>query len=324
MRTIFGVAMVVTVLGLAPLRHSASAGDAAPSWQPRKTVEFVATSSPGGGTDIFVRTIADIMAKEGLVKQTIVVNNQSDGGGEVGRSRVANSRDDHILVPLNSGGIAGMLRNTNMRIDSFTPLAVMATDKHLIFFGEHTKYKDIKEAIDAAKNGTRVVIGGSRTDDVSVYELFLKEIGVGEDVMPYITYDSTAEAVTSLLGGHIELCVGKPAATLEYVKAGRMKPMLACSEERFAAPFDQAPIMSEIGFKNIEFPLWRGVVGPKALSPEAKEYWSWVLGKVAASELWKQYLERNMLQPSYMDADKARDFMKKFEDEVKAGLDKKK
>ena len=59
------------------------------TWKPTKNVEWVVTSSPGGGSDIFTRTITDIIARNKLVDQTIVINNQTDGGGEVGRLRVS-------------------------------------------------------------------------------------------------------------------------------------------------------------------------------------------------------------------------------------------
>ena len=63
----------------------AEAETEAPAWAPSGDVEWVVTSSAGGGSDIFTRMICDIMKTEGIVDQTFLVNNQTDGGGEVGR-----------------------------------------------------------------------------------------------------------------------------------------------------------------------------------------------------------------------------------------------
>ena len=93
----------------------------------------------------------------------------------------------------------------------------MAVDKQLIFKGEQTKYADFKEAIEAAKNGTKIVIGGSKGDDIATYDAMLEEIGISKDVMSYITYDSTGDAITAALGGHVEFVISKPAAASEYV-----------------------------------------------------------------------------------------------------------
>lgn len=309
------------VLALAMSVAAVQAGESgAPGWSPTRTVEFVVSSSPGGGSDIFTRTIADIMAKQGLVKQTIMVNNQTDGGGAVSRARVSAARDDNMILAFMSGGIAGMLANTDLTMADFTPLGIMASDKQLLFKGEHTKYKDMKEMIDAAKAGTKIIAGGSIDGDVAAFELFRDAIGLTPDEMVYIIYNSTSEAVTGMLGGHIELCIGKPAATMQYVKAGKMEPILALSKERFPAPFENVPLLSDLGYENVEFPIWRGIVGPKAMSPEAVEYWSRVLGKVAETPEWQAYLEKNALIPFYFTAKDAKPYMTEFEGEVRKTL----
>lgn len=56
------------------------------TFTPTKTIQWMCTSSAGGGSDIFTRKISDIMTAQNLVKgQTIVVTNKTDGSGEVGR-----------------------------------------------------------------------------------------------------------------------------------------------------------------------------------------------------------------------------------------------
>ncbi len=294
-----------------------SAISMAGEWKPSRTVEFLVTSSPGGGSDLYTRTIAEIMKKHNLVDQTIIVVNQSDGGGEVGRTRVATAQDDHLILAFMSGAIAGILQNTSLTMENFTPIAIMASDKHLMFTGEHSTYKSMQEVIDAAKKGTNVIVGGSKNDDVAVFNLLVKELGLPEDAMTYIIYDSTSEAITGLLGGHIELCIGKPASTLQYVLAGKMTPILAFSSERFSAPLDAAPTLSELGYKNVEFPLWRGIMGPGALSPEATAFYDKVMAKVSQTPEWKAYMEKSMLVPMYMDAATAKQYVTEFEAEVR-------
>ena len=65
-----------------------SGGDG--TFTPSKTVTWTCTSSAGGGSDIFSRKISEIMTNEGLVNgQTIVVSNETDGAGEIGRNKIA-------------------------------------------------------------------------------------------------------------------------------------------------------------------------------------------------------------------------------------------
>lgn len=68
---------------------------------------------------------------------------------------------------------------------------------------------------------------------MQTYHALIAEIGVSEDNLTYITYDSTGDAITAALGGHVEYVISKPAAASEYVTAGSLVPILAFSTERY-------------------------------------------------------------------------------------------
>ena len=194
---------------------------------PSKNVTWSCTSSAGGGSDIFSRQIADIMKNEDLVNgQTIVISNETDGSGEVGRNKVATMKAgdaDYTLLTFNSGDLMPMVQNTKNRSSNFRILAIMAVDKQLMFSCPASDAKtdyakaggdqnDFAAAIEAAKNGTFVVIGGSKGDDITTYQKLLAEVGLTEQQMGYITYDSTSDAITAALGGNVDFVISKPTA----------------------------------------------------------------------------------------------------------------
>ena len=119
---------------------------------------------------------------------------------------------DVTLLTFNSGDLMPMCDNTDNRVQNFTPLAIMAVDKQLLFKGEHTPYADMQAVIDAVNSGTAVTVGGSKGDDIATYEAMIAELGFTEDQMPYITYDSTSDAITAVLGGHVDIVIAKPAS----------------------------------------------------------------------------------------------------------------
>jgi len=287
---------------------------------PSRDIEWVVTSSPGGGSDIYSRFISDVMTKGNMAGgKTFLVTNKTDGGGEVGRlnvSRVAaGARADHTLLTFNSGDLMPMVKNTANRLANFTPIAIMAEDKQLLFIGESAKYKTFAEVIAAVKGGAKVVIAGSKGDDVATYELLIKELGFSENQLAFIVNDATSAAITSILGGHVDLVMSKPAAADQYVIAGKLTPVLALSRSRFAGNLASAPVLSEVGsYKDVEFPVWRGVVGPKAMSPKAAAFWSNAFKAVSETDAWKNdYIGKFKLVPSFMDHEQAKAFMTKFE-----------
>ena len=284
---------------------------------PSKSIQWMCTSSAGGGSDIFTRKIGDIMTAENLVNgQTIVVTNKTDGAGEVGRNEVATMKNnaDYQLLTFNSGDLMPMVQNTKNRAANFRILAIMAVDKQLLFKGQGAKYDKFEDVIAAVQNGEKVVIGGSKGDDIATYQALVAELGVSEDNLTYSTYDSTGDAITAALGGHVEYVISKPAAASEYVEAGSLVPILAFSTERYTGNLADAPTLSELGYNDVEIPVWRGVAAPAAMSDEAAAYWSETLKTVSESDAWKtEYIEANKLIPNYMDTATATEYVTQYE-----------
>ena len=293
------------------------------TFTPTKTITWVCTSGAGGGSDIFSRKIADIMNTENLVNgQTIVISNETDGAGEVGRNKIATTtmNADYNLLTFNSGDLMPMVTNTANRSSNFRILAIMAVDKQLLFScgsatGKTAYAKtgadmtDFAAAIEAAKNGTYVVIGGSKGDDIATYQALIEELGLTEDQMGYITYDSTGDAITAALGGNLDFVISKPAAASQYVESGDLTPALALSTERFGGN------LADVGdYENVEVPVWRGVAAPKAMSDAAVAFWSDALKKVSETQAWNdEYLVPNQLISQYMNSADATTYVSEFE-----------
>lgn len=302
-------------------------GAASAAFTPSRDIDWVCTSKPGGGSDIYTRMISDIATKQGLVNKTFLVSYKTDGGGEVGRLTVSRTKGDmanHTLLTFNSGDLMPMCQNTDNRIQNFTPIAVMAVDKQLLFIGEKSKYKTMQEVIAAAKAGTPVVIAGSKGDDIATYEALIKELGLNENQIAYITHDSTSGAITAILGGHVDLVMSKPAAAAQYVEAGKLTPILALSTTRFGGKLADAPTLSEVGsYKNVEVPIWRGIVGPADMSEEAAQFYSDMAKKVSESDAWqKDYIQKNGLISQFMDHKTATEFMTKYQNDYLAKIGK--
>lgn len=316
------ISLLVGAMSLAVLLTGCGAKEGG-AYKPASNVTWIVTSGPGGGSDIFTRMISDIMTTDKIVESTFVVTNKTDGGGEIGRNEVANTKGNKAndtLLTFNSGDLMPMVLNTKNRSENFRILAIMAVDKQLIFKGTETKYETFKDAIEAAKNGESVVIGGSKGDDIATYEAMIEEIGVSKDNMKFITHDSTGDAITAALGGHVEFVISKPAAAAQYVEAGSLIPVLALSNERYTGNLADAPTLSEVGdYDNVEIPVWRGVAAPKGMSDEAVAYWTEALKKVSETDKWKNdYIDKNKLIPDYKNSADATNYVTTYEKDFMA------
>ncbi len=312
---------VLVVALMFPLfaKGGVEAAGSSEGFKPAKDITWYCTSKPGGGSDIYTRAFSDAAVANGWLSKAPLINYKTDGAGEVGRNEVANTKQnaDYTLLTFNSGDLMPMVANTPNRIRNFTPIAVMATDKQLLFINpEKAKYKTFADAVAAARTGTQIVIAGSKGDDIELYGMLIKELGLRENQMAYITNDSTADAIASGLGGHVDLVMSKPAAASEYVKAGMLIPILALSDSRFTGNLASAPTLHEIDarYNDVELPVWRGIVGPADMSQEAAKFYSDLAKKVSESKEWNEgYLMKNSLKSSFMDYQEAKAYMEKYE-----------
>lgn len=270
-------------------------------------VEFMVSSSAGGGSDIFTRTITDIITKNNIADNNFVVNNQVDGAGQISRRHVKDAKGDaadSTLLCFSTGDLSSMLTNGGLTMEDFRPIAILAADKHLMFTNaKSSKYASFEDVVAAAKSGQQIVVGGTSSDERNVYDMLVQSLGL-EDNFSYIVYGSASETITALMGGHIDLGIAKPAASKEYVISGDITPVLALSSERFSEPFQDAPTTEELGYGVIELPVWRGVIGSVNMSDEAVNYWNDVFKQVTETEQWAtDYLEKNLLVNNYMNVE---------------------
>ena len=318
--------LVVAVLLISTLAWAAggrqqAAGEA---WEPSRTVDFIVTSSAGGGSDIFARILSDILVREGYVNQTIVVTNDSAAVGEPARARVSGIRGaaaDHTIMAFNSGDMMTMVTNTPRRVSQFTPLGILATDFQLLYVSRTSRFQSFQDIMNAVNRGERIVAGGSRGDDMMTFQMLLDEMGWTEEQVAYIISPSSAAAIVSALGDHIDVVISKPAAASSFVEAGELIPILALAPQRYTGNLAVAPTVSEVGpFNNVYYPVWRGIVGPAAMSAEAQVFWSNVFRKASENRIWRyDYIERFQLIPGFYDYRETTAYMTNFEREFLAG-----
>jgi len=286
----------------------------AQNFTPSRNVDFIVTNSPGGGSDICARVVADIITKNNFVPKPVMVRNWTDGSGEVARASVSQMKPgvvtDHTLLKFNADDTINMCTNTDRRVQDFIHLALIATDKHLFYGAKGSDLVTFKAVVDRIKGGKTVVVGGSRGTDPMIVDLLRKQMGWTEAQMPYIQSSSTGDAITQFLGKHLDLVISKPAAADPYVQSGDLIPFVAFATERFTGNLAAAPTLKELGYKDIEFPNWRTIAVAKTMSAGAQAYWKGILKKVVDTAQWKNdYVKKFQVIGLYMEEKPATDYI---------------
>src|SRR5438067_2084554 len=226
---------------------------------PNHPITIVAPFPPGGVADLTIRTVAAAMEK--ILKNPVVQVNKTGAAGAVGMSFVANSKADgyNLLMALSSISIipeADKLfdRKPAYTLDQLIPIALISADPTILVVHPSLPAKSLKEVIALARakagqltNSTSGIYGALHMP----MEMFLHAAKLK---MRAVHTTGGGPAITALLGGHVEITVGGPAAIASHVKAGRLRPIVSWGAKRSEA-FPDVPTFKEQGY-DIEYYIW--------------------------------------------------------------------
>lgn len=266
-------------------------------------VEFVCPFSAGGGSDLYARTAANVMGKLGLLgNRSITINNKTGGGGAVGDAYTVTKKPDGTTITtyVSAQITSPMITGNGITYKDLTPICNLAMDEYTIGVLSTAEYQTVDEFIAYAKEHPgKITVGGSGSGTEDEVCTGLIELYCDVD-LEYIAYDSSAEVMTAMLGGHIDAGIYNPNEAISQYEAGECTLLAAFGPERISVLPD-VPTFTELGYEKVQFQQFRGIFGPGGMSEEAVDYWCDVFSKVIEDEDWTQgYLANNGLTSKFI------------------------
>ena len=125
--------------------------------------------------------------------------------------------------------------------------------------------------------------------------------GIDVSKLKIVGFEGSGDVATAVIGGHVE-CTVSPASTVApQVAAGRMRAIAVSSDKRMSGTLAEVPTWREQHVDSV-FANWRGLVGPKAMTPDQIEYWNGVLAKTVQAPDWQADFKRQQLTDHYLDS----------------------
>jgi putative tricarboxylic transport membrane protein len=284
------------LLGGSALSLTASVRGAAAQadWKPSRDVEFVIPFAVGGGADLMARVLHKIITEERLAPVSIALVNRPGGGGAVGIGYVSASRraDPHTLVMVNgTTQITPILNPSARTLSEVRPVMNVMLDDFLFFVRNDAPWKTAADFVKDAKAKPPKTFAFSTggTTDVMAITVLAKATGTELNM---INFNSGGEALTALLGGHVNASIGNPLEFMGHLKSGSIRAIGVFRDTRFPELPD-VPTMKEQGINATNFQMWRGVAMPKGAPDPAVQYWSGVIAKAVAAPQYKAYIREN-------------------------------
>lgn len=312
-RTLTLACVVAAALGLSAPAHA---------FEPTRPVEFVVTAGPGGGTDIFARTIQAIIAKYELMKAPVVVTNKGSAGGAEGFVYTAGYKGDayKLAFGTNNAYLLPIRAKVPYKGDDLVPVSALAADEFILWVNGKSEINTAADFVAKAKEDANWKVGGSQSKDVDQILTSMINEATGTK-LGYIPFKSGGEAAVQLAGDHIAANVNNPSENLGQWQAGMVKPLCVFKSEKLKGDakvhdgkgWADIATCKEAGIAIENYSLPRTVWLPAGVDADVVAFYADVLKKVSETPEWAKYLADTSQSPAYMDGEKLGTFIKSDE-----------
>jgi tripartite-type tricarboxylate transporter receptor subunit TctC len=215
---------------------------------PNRPIRIVVPFGPGGFADITVRLLGQKLTER--TGATVVIENRPGAGGITAANAVIASEADGYTLFVFSSGIA--LSKSLMKsipfdpVTAFAPISTMALFDLLLLVKADSPIHTLKDALEAARtnpsNFNVGTINPGSTQNVTG-ELLRASAGIPMTVVPHRT---SAEVLTALLRGDIQIGIESYAALKSAIVAGQIRAIASSGSKRSPQQLD-VPTLRESG-----------------------------------------------------------------------------
>jgi tripartite-type tricarboxylate transporter receptor subunit TctC len=237
---------------------------------PDQPIKVIVTFPPGGSADIVIRALQPLLAED--LHQTIVIENRSGAGGNIGIGAVAQSAPDGYTIGVAAAGVLTVNPHLNRAAMTFDPLkdlapiTLLAEIPFVLVASPQANIASVTELIAAAKarpGELSMGHGGNGTAMHLTSALFTQKADVK---IQLISYRGTAPAAVDVLAGHIPLAVLDIPASQQLIRDGKLKALGVSAAQRVSFLPDVPPL-ADLGLHGFESVGWFGLVAPAGTPP---------------------------------------------------------
>jgi tripartite-type tricarboxylate transporter receptor subunit TctC len=253
-RTILVAWLAATVLAGAP-------DPAFAQTYPQRPLRIMVGASPGGGTDVIARVLAEKFAAE--LRQPVTVENRPGASNTIAADLTAKaSADGHtLLVATNTGqAIAPHLIKLGYDpLKDLQPVGLIVVVPNVLIVNASVPAKDVKELIALLKSKPgqlRYASSGVGSTQHIAGEAFGLATGTSAIHVPY---KGSSQAHADLIGSSVEMMFDTTSSAMAHIKSGRLRP-LALTAPRRSPELPDLPTLGELGVNGADMTTWYGML----------------------------------------------------------------
>jgi tripartite-type tricarboxylate transporter receptor subunit TctC len=235
---------------------------------PTRPVRLLIGFAPGGGTDVMARLIQPGLS-ERLGQQIIVENRPGAGTNIATEAVIIAAPDGYTLLAASLANAGNATLYDNLQFDFIrdtAPVAGIALDPFVLEVTPSLPVKTIPEFIAYAKvHPGKVNYGSGGIGSGNQLTAEMLKMMAGIDLV-HVPYRGAGPAMVDLMGGQVQVMFNTMSASLQHVKAGKLRAIGVATKTRQAALPD-VPTMAEF-VPGYEASFWTGIAAPKGTPVE--------------------------------------------------------
>ena len=247
--------------GTAALTVGARAGFA--QAYPSRPVRIVVGFAAGGPLDIVARLMAQWLSDR--LGQQFIVENRAGAGGNIATEAVVNAAPDgYTLLKVSASNTVNTTLYERLNFNflrDIAPVAGIMRTPNVMVVAPSFPAKTVPEFIAYARaNPGKLNMGsaGNGTSQHVAGELFKMMARVN---MVHVPYRGAAQALADLFGGQVHVMFGTTPTSIEYIRAGKLRPLAVTTTERWDGLPD-VPTISDF-VPGYEASGWFGLGAPR-------------------------------------------------------------
>lgn len=284
---------------------------------PHKVVTLVTHSSPGGGSDVFLRELSKYLGRQ--INATFVVENVQGGSGAKAMAKLATSKPDGSIFYATTPTYiyTSLLSAPEHRYDALQPVVNFFTDSEVVYTAVNSPYKSLADVIAKAKAGDgKWGAANPASLERQAAEQLKAAAGVNAAV---VTHDGGGDMMINVLNSTLDVGIGEVQELRSQLESNQVR-LLATFNPTRMKDFPDVPTVKESGY-DVVLQKFRGLAAPKGLPDEIGAIWDKAAQGVLADPEYQKAYEAQNLVANFIDHTKypafVDDFVKKTTDFLK-------
>ncbi len=301
-------ALAAAATCLIVLAGPANAQDAAPLAYPHGVVTLVTHSSPGGGSDVFLRELVRHLRRH--IDATFVVENVSGGSGARAVARVATAEPDGSVLYATTPTyvLTTLLSQPQHGYDDLEPLVNFFTDSEIVYTRSDGPFMTLRDVIDHAR-ADRGRWGAA--NPASLERQAAEELRRAAFVdAAIVSHEGGGDLMINVLNGTLDIGVGEIGETRAQLEAGQIRLLATFNRTRIPA-YPDVPTIQEYGY-DVVMEKFRGLAGPRNLPPEIIAIWNAAAERLLSDPQYAAAYGQENLFANYISHDDYAAFVEEF------------